>query len=55
MNALELLDNMEENANDFMTLATDLSGAASGVAAECSQRLRDLHGTFTDRFRDART
>jgi len=50
MDVQELLENMEENANDFMVLATQLSGAESGLAAECSQRLKDLHATFKDRF-----
>lgn len=53
MSGQELLDDLAQLADDFMTLAVDRDGAVSGIAAECSQKLKDIHFSFTDRFRTA--
>lgn len=50
MNTLELLHDTERLSRDFMELAMETEGAVSGIAAECSQRLRDLYGEFYRRF-----
>ena len=50
MTTEEMLGEMEMLADDFMVLATELSGAHSGIAAEYSQRLRDMHEEATKRF-----
>lgn len=53
MSGQELLDEMAQLADDFMVLATERDGAVSGIAAEASQKLKDLHFSFADRFKNA--
>jgi hypothetical protein len=53
MSAQEMLDEMKMLADDFMILATELSGAPSGIAAEYSQKLQDMHEEATQRFSNA--
>lgn len=53
MSGQELLDEMAQLADDFMVLATERDGVISGLAAECSQRLDEVHSEFTRRFENA--
>lgn len=53
MSSNELLFQLDQLSQDFMGLAIDTAGATSGIAAECSQRLRELHDEFTRRFEKA--
>lgn len=53
MSEKELLDELTQLTDDFMVLATDRDGVISGIAAECSQRLDEIHAEFTERFKNA--
>lgn len=50
MTTEELLDELKQLADDFMVLATELSGAPSGLAAEYSQKLQDMYEEAAGRF-----
>lgn len=53
MTEQELLDETKQLADDFMILAVERDGLISGIAAECSQKISDIHEEFTERFKNA--